>query len=167
MGEELAVGRVPGMDHDHYPFSAIVDRPPLKWPAGRRVAFCLLVSVEHFDWIPAEDAFFASPTGLPHGRIQPPELRPYTQRQYGNRVGVFRLMDILDRHQLRATMAIDATAASLCPEIVSEAKKRNWEFICHGVSVTRMVTSKMTEDQERTYIAQAMGGVAGAGGHCA
>lgn len=159
-----SISRLPGMDHDHYEFQSIVERPALRWPGGCPVAFCLLISVEHFDWIPPEGAVFSSPTGLPQGMVQPPEIRPYTQRQYGNRVGVFRLMEVLDRHGVRATMAIDATTAALCPTIVAEAKKRRWEFIAHGVAVTQMVSSSMTDKQEQNYIREAIMGVAAATG---
>ena len=144
--------RQPGMDHEFYDWSPIASRPRIAWPDDAPVALCVIVSLEHYEWDPPEDAFMRSslPGGL--GRGAYPDIRSHSHREYGNRVGIFRLMEILDRHGIRGTAAIDATVAEHCPAIVAECQRRGWEFIGHGVSVNRMITSNMPVEQEREYI---------------
>jgi peptidoglycan/xylan/chitin deacetylase (PgdA/CDA1 family) len=92
------------------------------------------------------------------------DVRTYTHREYGNRVGIFRVMDTLDKHGIRATVAIDATVADQYPILVEHAQKRGYEFICHGMAVTQMVTSRMSEHEEWAYIRTALNTVASASG---
>ena len=152
----MAEARIPGMDNPYYGFSAIDTRPRLEWPEGRPVALCVIVAAEHYDWSLAPGAYSVSPTGTPfqHGSVT--DVRTYSHREYGNRVGIFRIMDVLDKYGVRATFAIDATVADQYPGLVEEARKRAWEFIGHGVAVTRMITSRMSEQEEREYIETAL-----------
>jgi allantoinase len=153
-----------GMDNPYYEFSAIKDRPPLCWPDDRPVALSVIVSAEHYDWSVPPGAYATSPGGIPfqHGALT--DVRTYTHREYGNRVGIFRVMETLDKHGIRATLAIDATVAAQYPIVVEHGRKRGYEFICHGMAVTRMITSRMTEDEERAYIWTALNTVARASG---
>ena len=156
--------RKPGMDHPHYDWSPIATRRPLRWPDGARVALCVIVNLEHYEWKPPADAYM-SPT-LPggSGRRAFPEMLAFSQREYGNRVGLFRVMQIMDSYGIRGTVAMDAMVAHNYPFIVQECKKRRWEFIGHGIAVNRMITSRMTEDQERQYIRESIEAVTRATG---
>ena len=69
-----------------FPYQAIVDRPPIKWPNGARVAVWVIPNVEHFH-IEIGDAA--------------PDIRNHSRRDYGNRVGVWRIMEVLTRHGVR------------------------------------------------------------------
>lgn len=144
--------RTPGMDHDLYPYSAMPDRPPLRWPDGARVAFTLTVYLERWELDhPAtahRDPRFADPFG-----DYRPDYRTYTIREYGNRVGIFRIFDALDRHGFTATLAANSAACERYPFLVEEALKRGWEVAAHGTHATRMVTGKMSVAQEREVIA--------------
>ena len=144
--------RKPGMDQDYYDWSPIVSRKPLKWPGDARVAFCVIVALEHYEFEIAEGAFVPAdvPGGL--GRRSFPDLLAYSHREYGNRVGLYRVLEVLDRYNIRATAAIDAKIAEHYPVIVDECKRRDWEFIGHGQALTQVISSNMTEDQERDYI---------------
>ena len=141
-----------GMDHDYYPWSPIVSRPPLRWPGGARLALCVIVCLEHYEWDPPASAYM--PPNLPGGvgRRPFPDNHHHSRREYGNRLGVFRVMEVLDRYGIRATAAIDATVAEHYPALVEECRKRDWEFIGHGVTVNRMITSRMSQEEERRYI---------------
>jgi allantoinase len=160
----MAEPRVPGMDNPYYEFSAIDDRPPLVWPGSQAVALCVIVSAEHYDWSSPPGAYSVSPSGIPfqHGAMT--DVRTYTHRAYGNRVGIFRIMETLDRYGIRATLAIDATVAEQYPILVEAARARDWELIAHGTAVTRMITSRMTEAEERDYLGTTLKAVAQAAG---
>src|SRR5829696_9387774 len=99
------------MDNPYYDWSPLPTRPALRWPDGARVAVCVIVSLEQVEWLPGPDA--AVPPGLvrfgPYPEVL--DVHDLSVHEYGNRVGVFRVLDVLDRHGLRATAAVDAALA--------------------------------------------------------
>lgn len=141
------------MDHPYFEWSPIVSRPRLDWPHGAALALCVVVSLEQYELDPPSDAYM--PPDLPggaQGRRPPPDYVTVSMREYGNRVGIFRVMDVLDRYGIRATAAIDAAVAGGYPGLVAECRSRGWEFAGHGQTVNRMITSRMSEEEETTYI---------------
>ncbi len=151
-------------EHAYYAPTPIVDRPPLRWPNGAALAFAIVVSVEFYELQPLPGAFI--PPNLPggFGRGPYPDFRNYTHRAYGPRVGLFRLMDLLRDRQIKATAAIDARTAIERPFIVQHCLERGWEIAAHGRAVTDVVSSQMTEAQERTYIMDSIAAVRNATG---
>jgi allantoinase len=156
----MPANRQPGMDHPHYAWSPLPFRPALRWPDGARVAVCVVVNLEHYDFERVPGSF--CPTSVPgsRGRGPTPDVATYSLRDYGNRVGVFRVLKVLDKYRVPATAAIDVATAQNFPFIVQECKARGWEFAGHGHSVTQMITSNMTEDAEREHIRTALDAVA-------
>ena len=156
--------RQPGMDNDLYDWSPISSRPPLQWPGSAQVALCVVVNLEHYEWDPPPDAYMPPtlPGGLGRGAF--PDIRAFSHREYGNRVGIFRVMKVLDKYGIKGTVALDATVAENYPFVVQECQKRGWEFIGHGITVNRMITSQMSEEQERQYIRASIEAVAKATG---
>ena len=155
--------RKPGMDNDHYDWSPITTRSPLTWPADARVALCVIVSLEHYEWSMPEGWYQPpSPGGLGRGTF--PDLRSYSHHEYGNRVGIFRVLDILDRYGIPPTVAMDATVARNYPFLIEECRKRGAEFIGHGQTVNRMISSEMSEEEERQYIHESVEALAEATG---
>ncbi|MDF2114328.1 polysaccharide deacetylase family protein [Roseiarcaceae bacterium H3SJ34-1] len=148
--------RTPGMDHKHYGWSALPDRPPLRWPNGASVALCVVVNLEHYDLEPVAGS--VTPASMPGGRGRgpSPDIATYSLREYGNRVGVFRVIRALEKHGIKPTVAIDAATAVRCPAIVRECLAHGYEFAGHGQSATQAITSAMSEAQERTHIRQAL-----------
>jgi allantoinase len=151
-------------EHDYYPPSPIVARDRLRWPNGARLAFAVVVSVEFYELQPSPDAFL--PPNLPggFGRGPYPDFRNYTHREYGPRVGLFRLMDVLDARQIKATAAIDARTASERPVIVDHCRKRGWEIAAHGRAVTDVLSSRLGEAEEREYIRTSLAALSQAAG---
>ena len=145
-----------GMDHEHYAWSPIATRKVLRWPGDARVALCVIVNLEHYDWYPPEGSY--QPPGIAGVRSYrpPPDYQPTTWREYGRRVGVFRIMEALDRLGIKAMVAMDALTAERYPILVEECRSRDWEFIGHGVAATRMITSRMSEGEEREYIQRSL-----------
>jgi peptidoglycan/xylan/chitin deacetylase (PgdA/CDA1 family) len=93
-----------------------------------------------------------------------PDFRTWTQREYGNRTGIFRVFDVLDRYQIKAGIATNAMAAERYPFLVEQAKKRGYEFIAHGTSANRMLSSKMSEAEEKAEIASSIAAIEKAAG---
>ncbi len=158
-----ADGKSPA-DHGLFGASPIVARKPVAWPGGARLAFGLVVSIEQYEMAQAPGAFL--PVTLPGGmgRGPYPDFRSYSLREYGNRIGVFRVMDALDRHGLRATAAIDASVATHKPAIVRECLARDWEIAAHGNAVTQVITAKLETADEQRQVAAALAAIESATG---
>ena len=146
-------------NHDWFDSTPIVARKRVEWPNGARLAFGIVVSIEQYEMVQAPGAFM--PVTLPGGmgRGPYPDFRSYSLREYGNRIGVFRVMEALDRHGLRATAAIDASVATQKPVILNECLRRNWEIAAHGNAVTQVITAKLDEVAERNQIAAALSAI--------
>lgn len=108
-----------GAQHDLYEYSAIVDRPPLRWPAGARIAVLLMPNIEHFEIRDSK------------GRI---DVKEFAVTDYGNRVGVWRMLDALDRRGLTSSIALNASVCHHYPAIVDACVERGDEFIGHGLT---------------------------------
>lgn len=154
----------PDANHDWFDSTPITGRKAAKWPNGARLAVGIVVSIEQYEMTPPPGAFL--PVTLPGGmgRGPYPDFRSYSIREYGNRIGVFRVMETLDRHGLRATAAIDASIATNKPVILRECLKRNWEIAAHGNAVTQVITEKLDEAAEKKQVADALAAIEKAAG---
>ena len=110
-------------------YSPLVSRPKLALPNGKRVAVWLLVSIEEWDIHSPMPRTVNTP---PAGGVPSPDIQNWTWHEYGNRVGFWRLTDVLDKLGLRASMAVNGVAVKTYEPICAAAKERNWEFIAHG-----------------------------------
>src|SRR6185295_7945844 len=114
-----------GMDHDRYGWSILPKRKPIEWPGKARVALWITVALE---WFPLDQK---GQPFKPLGSMQNayPDLRHYTLRDYGNRVGIFRIMKALERYGIRASAAVNAAVAVRYPKLIQEISARKWEII--------------------------------------
>ncbi len=135
-----------GMDHEHYDWSPLVKRGVLRWPNNARVALGAIVTLEHMEWRPPEGSYHLT-TFL--GGLRPLRL---SHREYGHRVGIFRVLDVLESRGIKPTLAMDALTAENYPYLVRHCLDRGCAIIAHGISGTRMITSRMSEEEEREYI---------------
>jgi peptidoglycan/xylan/chitin deacetylase (PgdA/CDA1 family) len=143
------------MDQAWYAYSPFPDRQPLRWPQGARIALWVSVSLECMDPLhPAEYPGSNVPI------LGQPTVRNASELDYGNRVGVWRVMEALDRYGLRGTAAVDLLTAARYPEIVEESLKRDWEIMAHGEAGSHPITSKLSIDEERELIARSRDGIA-------
>jgi peptidoglycan/xylan/chitin deacetylase (PgdA/CDA1 family) len=78
-----------------------------------------------------------------------PDVPTWSSRDYGNRVGVFRLMELLDRHGIRATVALNSELCVEHPAIIEEGNKRKWEWMGHCESNTRRLNAAPPGDEPR------------------
>lgn len=151
------------MDHGHYRFSPIAGRPPIAWPGDAQVAFWVLLAIEHWELQPPNGTHRDPRFVGEYGSFDP-DYRTWSQREYGNRVGIFRVFESLDRHGIRATVALNASAAGRYPFLVEECRRRGYEFVGHGSHATRMITGALSAAEERTEIAAALDAVERAAG---
>jgi len=113
--------------HDRYDYSAIRHRPVYDWPGGGRLAVYLAINVEHFA--------FGEGLGAELGPPSPqPDVLNYAWRDYGNRVGVWRLLDLLDELSLPSSCLINTAIYDYCPEVVAAFRERGDEIVGHGRS---------------------------------
>ena len=140
-----------GMDHSHHQWSPISTRGVLRWPDNARVALCVIVTLDHAEWDPPEGSFSADMAGGLGVRPFPDYAR-YSHRNYGHRVGIFRVLDVLDRHGIKATVAMDLQTAENYPYLVRHCLDRGCEIIGHGVSASQVISSNMPEQEESEYI---------------
>ena len=140
-----------------FPYSPIIHRPRLTWPNGANVALWVIPNIEFFsleEKVPAG----SGGTGAPI-----PDIPAWSARDYGNRVGVFRLMQVLDRYGIRATVALNADLCAQHPAIIEEGQKRSWEWMGHNESNTRRLNEAPPGEEQRIIhdalatIAQATG----------
>ena len=152
-----------GMDHDLYHYVPMSERPRLAWPGGAPLALWVVLYFEYWEYDPPENAY-RDPRYRNLIADFFPDDQTYSIREYGNRIGVFRIMEVLDRYGIKATVAANADACRRYPYLVDEFKKRGWEFAAHGTHATRMITSRMSETEERAFIRESLDAVAEAAG---
>lgn len=130
-----------GRPFSHLPFAG---RPKLEWPGGKRLAVWVAVNVEVYppDRGPAIEPAIA---GLPHDPLND------GWRDYGARVGIWRVFDVLDRHGLRSSTPIQAEAAERHPEICAAGNERDWTWLAHGLRGGTLHTG-LDEDDEREQL---------------
>ena len=111
-----------------FPYSPIISRPRLEWPNGAHVALWIIPNIEYF-------SLEERPGGYGPGKV--PDVVMWSERDYGNRVGVFRIMETLDRYGIRGTVALNSNLCAEHPAIMEEGEKRKWEWMGHNESNTR------------------------------
>ncbi len=119
----------PTSPRQRIPYSAIVDRPPLKLPDGARMAVWTIVNVEHWDSTKAQPRTILPP---PMGQPLLPDVPNWSWHEYGNRVGFWRLRDMFADYGVKPTLAMNGIILESYPRIAEEALKGNWEFMGHG-----------------------------------
>lgn len=137
-------------DFEAIPYLPITDRPDFSWPGGARLAVWVCPNIEHYAYLPA-----ASRVRDPWPRTPHPDILGYATRDYGNRVGFWRMAEVLDSHGIRATMALGVGTYEHFPEIMEAAEARDWDAMCHGYYNTDYLWS-LPEDEERAYIARCL-----------
>ena len=147
-----------GYDHDLYPWSALHQRPPVKWPSGS-VAVWLCVSLEWFPIVPGGP--FKAPG---HMQTAYPDFRHYTARDYGNRVGVWRMLDAFAKAGVKASFATNAAVAERYPELIAAVQAGGHEIIAHSTDMNGTIDSSLGEEAERALIGNAMARIEAATG---
>ena len=145
-----------GMDHDRYAWSMLAERAPVSWPQAKPLALWLNLSLEHFPLNPQGEGF------KPHGSMTMPypDLRHYTLRDYGNRVGVFRVLDALKQHGLQASLAVNGELAERYPALLRRLRDTGFEFVGHGWNMDSVHYGGIDSKLECTYIERSLAALA-------
>jgi peptidoglycan/xylan/chitin deacetylase (PgdA/CDA1 family) len=115
----------PLKSHGRYSYSAITRRRDYRWPGRKRLAVYIGFNVEHFD--------FGAGLGAALGPKSPePDVLNFSWRDYGNRVGVWRCLELFDSLKLQVGALINTALYDYCPEVVEALVKRGDELIGHG-----------------------------------
>jgi peptidoglycan/xylan/chitin deacetylase (PgdA/CDA1 family) len=128
-----------------YDFLPYLNRPGIKWPDGAQLAFWVAPNIESYELDGPKN-----PGRTPWPK-PPPDLVPYSERDHGNRVGHWRLMDVMDRYGVKGSISLSVALLDHHPEIIEECVKRDWEFYSHGIYNTRY-SYNMTEAQEQAIL---------------
>ena len=127
-------------------FSRITRRPALEWPNGARVAFWIGYNIEYFEPGKPSTSISTATTNLD------PDPLNAGWREYGHRVGVWRMMELLDKFNMRASVLLNSDVCHHFPEIIEEGNKRRWAWLAHGKTNTNRWTN-MTAEEERVALA--------------
>ncbi|MEM9146218.1 MAG: polysaccharide deacetylase family protein [Pseudomonadota bacterium] len=135
--------------HDRYDHSALPERAVYDWPGGRRLAVCVSTNIERFA--------FLDGLGSDHTALGAPQsVRNYAWRDYGNRVGLWSLLELLDALDLPAAHNVNAHAALDDPALVARLRARlaqGDEIVAHGRSNAERQDA-LTEAAETRLIAE-------------
>ncbi|MBD2436565.1 polysaccharide deacetylase family protein [Nostoc sp. FACHB-110] len=129
-------------------FEPISQRSQLTLPHNARVAVWVVMNVEHFTF------------GKLGTAIQPhlnsyPEIANYGWRDYGNRVGIWRLLDLFAELEIPVTAAVNGEICTLYPEIMTAMRQHNWEIMAHGIN-NSTGHSGMDKEKETKLIQQTL-----------
>ena len=130
--------------HGRFGYSPIVDRPDFHWPGGRRLAVYVALNLEHFAFGEGLGAELAP--GGPH-----PDVLNYAWREYGNRVGAWRLLDLFQSLNLPAAALLNTEIYDHAPQLVAAMRRRGDEMVGHGRTNAER-QSVMSEAEERNLI---------------
>ncbi|MEV0614598.1 polysaccharide deacetylase family protein [Nonomuraea sp. NPDC050404] len=133
------------MRNELFDYSPIIEREPVAWPDGARVAFYVGLNVEHF-------LIDRPSTSLnPATAALVPDPLNYGWRDYGARVGIWRMMEIFDRHGIRPSVLLNSDVAGEYPQIIEAGRARNWAWLAHGKN-NSILQSGMKPDEERAFL---------------
>ncbi len=137
-----------GMDHDRYDWSMLPERKAVVWPHNARIALWVVPALE---WFPLN---MAGVPFKPPGAMQTayPDLRHYTLRDYGNRVGIFRIMKALEKHGIRPSVAVNAAVAVRYPSLIKECTQRGWEIMANGLDMDHLHHAGLALDDEKKLV---------------
>ena len=127
-------------EHGRYAFSAIGTRPDYSWPGGKRLAFYIAISVEHFAFGAGIGEDISTP-GAPQTQ------RNFGWRDYGQRVGLWRLIAMLDEMRLPLAHAVNGLVYRQRPQIVARLHERGDEIIAHARTSSEVQTDMWEHDE--------------------
>ena len=153
-----------GMDHPYYDWSPLPSRGRFEWPGRSPLAVSAVIVLEHVEWEPPADAYSLRRRSGGLARLPAPDYPQLTIREYGHRVGIFRLLNLLDRHGIAATVAVDALTAEHYGWLAAHLVERGCEIAGRGIAATRLITSKNSEAAERAAIARSLDAIESAAG---
>lgn len=130
------------MNNPPYSYWPAPDRPRIEWPGGRKLAFYIGLNVESY--VPGIKGMgLVPPFALP--------LDPMNQswRDYGARVGIWRMIDLLDELELPASVLLNSDVCRTYPQIIEAGRARGWTWLGHGETNSRLWTDMAADEEAR------------------
>ncbi len=144
-----------GYDHDLYPWSPIRARKPVQWPGGKSVAVWVCVSLEWFPITPSDTPFRAPG----HMQTSYPDYRHYTAREYGTRVGFYRLLDAFRKAGIKVSVAANGAIADRYPELIRDIVADGHEIIAHSTDMNGTIATGLAQADECALIAGSLASI--------
>ncbi len=138
------------MDHGLYPWSNLFERPPIAWKSGAAVVVWIVVDLEWFPITPSDTPFRAPG----HMQTVYPDYRHYTAREYGTRVGFYRLLDAFAKAGVTVSVAANGAIAERYPQIIADIGAAGHEIIAPSTDMNGTIASGLAEADERALIAK-------------
>ena len=144
--------RRPGTDTDRYEYRRMRNAAPLGLPNGARLGVFIMVPVE---WFPLDNSNhpFVAAGGFTRAY---PDIHHYTARDYGNRVGIFRMMDAFAAHGVKPTAAMNAAIAERYPLLSDAICGEGWEIMASGVDMAQLHHTDLDVATERERVQKAL-----------
>jgi len=144
-----------GMDHDRYEWTMLQNRKVVQWPRGKKIALWVSVGVQFF---PLNQK--GIPFKVPGGMTKPyPDLRHYSLRDYGNRVGIYRFLKAFDKYGITPTFAMNTRLAERTPYLVGTLKERGNEILCHGYTMDELHYGGQDNNEESDLVKRSLDGL--------
>ena len=144
--------RRPGMDHERYDYSNLFARKKVAWPNGARVALVVMPALQFFP-LDMESRPFTAPGGMERAY---PDYWNYTLRDYGNRVGCFRIFEALNERKLKASVPMNSRVAERHPFLTDYVNRHGYEIVAHGVDMGRLHYGGLAIEDERKLVREAV-----------
>lgn len=144
----------------HYDYVPMPHRNPLRWPNGARIALIVTINLEYWDLLKdTEQPYYAGgPPVIPDpvpGNI--PDFPNYSWREYGQRVGVWRLFDTFDKLSVPASCTMNAKMGLERRAVIEAVKERNWELVAHNYEQGDLLTNyQFDRNAEVALISEAL-----------
>ncbi|WP_339693568.1 polysaccharide deacetylase family protein [uncultured Parasphingorhabdus sp.] len=141
-----------GMDHDYYPYSNFFERKPLQWFNAKKLLIWPVISLEYFPMVPSDDPFRAPG----HMQTAYPDYRHYTAREYGTRIGIYRLLGAFEKVGAKISVATNSVIAERYPELIADILSGGHEIIAHSTDMNGTIAGGMDEADEKTLIMESL-----------
>lgn len=144
----------------HYDYVPLPKRQPLKWPNGSRVALIVTINLEYWDLLKDTDKpyYAGGPPVIPDpmpGNV--PDFPNFSWREYGHRVGVWRMIDTFDQAGVPASCTMNAKMGLERRDIIDAANERGWELVAHNYEQGDLLTNyQFDRNAEATLIREAL-----------
>jgi peptidoglycan/xylan/chitin deacetylase (PgdA/CDA1 family) len=144
-----------GMDHERYEWSQLKDRTKVVWPDNKKLALWVNVSLQFF---PLNQK--GIPFKVPGGMTMPyPDLRHFSLRDYGNRVGIYRFLKAFDRFNIEPSYAMNTVLAERNPYLLNTIRERGSEILCHGWDMDSLHYGGQDKEEEAELVKKSLDGL--------
>lgn len=136
-----------------FPYVPITQRPPYALPNNAQIAVWVIPNIEFFgldDPMPGNQN-----ERIAREAAKIPMVRNWAQREYGNRVGIWRVMEVLDRYGIRGTVALNSDICDYQPQIIEATMTRGWELMGHN-QTNAIRLNEMPPEQEAESIRETL-----------